>query len=552
MRFINQKYFILRGMAFLLIMFLFLIGPVGSKFLSAEEIKPPLATYFYIKSVQSGISGNNGYWDQPGTNPKHKNGTNIAVWTLEKYDLNAYDRKYRIVPAGNGYYYIKDVKGSYIDVSGGNNKDGVNIQIWERNKSKAQKLKFKYLGNGRWKIYTYWGRIICLKGKSYKKGTNIHTWKDHSGASTEWYFVNARTKKIYNPKSTSKPKLNAINYNADGRGANVNPGISEIEIWYMDRNDKRNPYKLKRTIKTDSYGSFYLGKDTDNVFLLTKTSGRASSFTTLYKRSKDKNLKNLVSYKYEANRYVLVDTLYRGKQYYYKYNNMYYRKNGKITRRDDFFFPELTKINRNNAAVKNLLSDIGAGSTALTDDEIAKRVEGVFNFLRTKKKSSMGSKDPKVQAAMEYIFRNCRKSTTAPVDRWPSFQEIADTYQKFGFVPAGNCTSNSQLAATLLYAAGVPTDKFFVSKFRYNMSWYVEHWVIALKIGRRWHSLDPQHAKQIKLKSAKDFENPYWEKYLGKTFDYKKPFEAYLLPGSNIKRLPYLGDPSELDSIKPE
>ncbi|HPJ43829.1 MAG TPA: RICIN domain-containing protein [Spirochaetota bacterium] len=523
---------------------------------AAEFDTPPQNSFFYIKSVQSG-NYNRGYWDQPGQKSRYKQGDNIAAWARD----GRVDQMFTFKNAGGGWYYIISANGGYADVKGGKNGDGVSIQVWTPNNTASQKFRFKHMGNGRWKIYTAWNRAICLADRSDRNGSNIHTWGDHNGTWMEWYFEDSRTLARYIPASANsgvsgsteiKGEFKAYTIEENGRKTAINPGVTDIEIWYFDRSDSKEPYKKKGAVKTNWKGEFTLGeayKDYETIFLLSKSEDRASVFAPLYPKRGKTSLEGFSSNKYDSPDYLLVDTMYRGKQYYYEKDGYFYRENGIITNRQDFYFPDLTTVNRSNPAVKKLLSAIGGSTPARNDEEIAKKFSAVYLFFKTQTKDSMGTADSTVKAAADYMFRNCRKTSSSPVTRWPSFQEMADTYSTYGFIPVGNCTANSQVMATLLYMAGVPADKFFVAKFHYDMSWYVEHWIIAVNIGKRWYALDPQFKNVVNIKGAADFQKAYWERYIAKTYDYKKPFEAWLLPGSNIKAVPYLGDPEELRAI---
>ena len=508
---------------------------------------PPEKSFYFIKSVMSG-NANKGYWDQPGHHGRYKQGLNLMAWSKDGDP----DQQFRFVKAGAGWYYIVSRNGGYVDVSGGNNRDGVNVQIWSSNRSTSQKFRFRHLGNGRWKIYAFHGRALCLDNRTDKNGTNIHIWNDHNGPWMEWFLEDYRTGERYAPASKISGSLTALDFEKNGRGTSVNPGSTTIEVWHVDRSDPKNMYKKIKDIRTNIRGDFSLDEslmNEESLFLISRSNDSSSAYINAYPRSHKSGDLKLVTEKHNTGDYVLVDTLYRGKQYYYEQGGYFYRKNGIITNRQDFYFPSLTSVNRGNPAVKKLLGAIGGGAPAKSDDEIARRIESVMAFFRTGIKGSIGNTDSKVSSASDFLYSNCRASTTAPVNRWPSFQEMADTYQKYGFIPAGNCTANSQIAATLLYMAGVPADRFFVAKFHYDMSWYVEHWVLAVNMEGRWFALDPQHNRVIKIQSADDFKRHAWERYLSKAYDYKKPFEAWLLPGSKIKAVPYLGDPSELREI---
>jgi len=537
---------------------LFIFFTTGVFALSAQAYeKPPLNSYFYIKSVKSGYQ-NRGYWDQPGKPSRFRRGANLSVYSRD----GGADQQFRFVNAGNGSYFIVSRNGGYVDVDNNGYRNGTNIHIWTRNSSAAQKFRFQHLGNGRWKIYTSRGRVVCLKGMQDSNGTNIHIWSNHNASSVEWTFFDYRTSHKFIPQgsgssgniaqgSLTEGKLQAYNYGSGSRKS-VSPGRTEIEIWHMDRTDKKNPYKRLGVVYSDLRGKFKLPekyKKESSLFLLTKKAGFSSAYRLFFPASGKVDFSNLNLSKYSDSKHILVDTKYRGKQYYHENDGYFYRNDGKITRRYDFFFHDINRINRSNANAAKLLKAIGGGSRAVTDEQIVGKLKSVLAFFKKNTRSSMQSKDKNAMAAMAYMFRNCRTNPKAPVSRWPSFQEMADTYGKYGFIPVGNCTANTQVAATLLYAAGVSADKFFVSKFHYDMSWYVEHWVLAVHIGKRWYSIDPQQKNVIRIKSVKDFKKPYWERYISGSYDYKKPFEAWLLPGSKISAVPYLGDPSELKEL---
>jgi len=507
--------------------------------------------FFYIKSVQARLQ-NAGYWDQPGTNVSFKRGANIMAWAKD----NGRDQRFRFVYSGGGYYNIVSQNGGYVDVAGSKNADGTNILIWTRKTSNNsnQKFRFKYTGDGKWKIYTAWGRAICLAGRNHKNGSNIHTWTDHNGPWMEWYFEDASDGRIYMPKASVpgiQGTLEAYNYDSSGRKIKANPGQTDIEVWVYNPSAPKEKYIKKKTVKTDPSGNFNLGTEFDNesyIFIISRSDDRSSAYTLVSPKSGKAEIKDFVSEKFDNDNYILVDTQHRGKQYYYLDNGYFYLKSGIVTKNYNFFFPGLTSISRSDSSNVKLLNEIKAGSSAKNDGEIAEKLENVFQFLRTKTKSSMGTGDQNVTNAADYMFSKCRISPRHGLNRWPTFDEYADTYSRYGFIPTGNCTAWSQLTATLLYAAGIPSDKFFVAKFNYDMSWIVEHWVIALNIGGRWYSIDPQHNRALRFNSLADFNSPVLNRD-GGAYDYKRPFEAVLLPGSTINRVPYLGDPADMHKI---
>ncbi|PKL19297.1 MAG: hypothetical protein CVV49_01560 [Spirochaetae bacterium HGW-Spirochaetae-5] len=505
--------------------------------------------YFRIKSVQAGESSLKGEWDQPGRNNQFKQGDNLGLWSRESTN----DQFYRFIPAGDGWYNIVSANKGYVDVAGGKNGDGVNVQMWSPNGTVSQKFRFVHLGEGRWKIFTYWGRVLCTP-RNFEDGSNVHTWADHNGPWMEWYIINPQNRKYIPPATqiTGVVKTYSIDSKSGTRRTQRVDSYS-IDVWYFNPKDPKNQYVKGETIETDNTGKFILPEKysaEQTLMLLANHPDRETVQTLIYPSRGDRTVE-IASESYDAENYILLDTRYRGKKYYYEENGVFYFKNGIITRRDDFFF---TDINKRTPSVNALIKELGGNGKVSTDAEMVTRVNSVWSFLKKNVKPSMGTKDPKVTEAMEFLFRNAYNNPAQAgglksVKRWPTIEEYADTYAKYGFIPLGNCTSHSQGAATLLYAAGLPADKFFISKFNYDMSWIVEHWVIAVNINNRWYSIDPQAAGVNLGTTPETFAvNPYFTNE-NTSYDFTKCFEAVLLPGSAITKVPYCGDPAKVRAL---
>lgn len=351
-------------------------------------------------------------------------------------------------------------------------------------------------------------------------------------------------------RTANSLKLVAYDYDKQGVRRRVQPGRTKIEVWRFTPRNRSNPYQMMAPVYTDPDGFFKLQKkhlQQRSLLLLSRTAGRSSAVVTVNPKRLQSRHYRFITEKYEQPRYKLIKTKYRGNRYYVKTGKGYYRLNGKITRRYSFMFPGLRQNNHTDPAVNRLLNELGGNSPADTDTKIINKVKKLFALLRSKGRRYMGKKDKSKRAAL-YMFRNCRRSPRAPLRRWPTLQEIAATYRKFGIIPLGNCTAKAQIAATLLYAAGVPANRIAVSKYHYNMSWIVEHWVLALHLDSRWFALDPGFYN-LKIKSLRTFQNGITEKYISGQHDYTKPFELYLLPGSNLDRVPFMGDPENLQSL---
>ncbi len=140
------------------------------------------------------VNGTNAYWDIPG-HPGYKDGVNkLQVWGLD----NGADRKVMFLPAGDGYYYIKFSHNNYyLDVAGGRlNKDDY-LQIYQANRTNAQKFKVIHKGNGQFKFLTVNGWALDCEGGKWKNGTRIQLWEDHNGQCQTFEIIEANTKQKF-------------------------------------------------------------------------------------------------------------------------------------------------------------------------------------------------------------------------------------------------------------------------------------------------------------------------------------------------------------------
>ncbi len=181
---------------------------------------------FWIQSAMShGTTG--GCLDVPGHPTTGQKGQNIKIWDID----DGADRKFKLVPSKNykGYYEIQNALsgGMTLDVSQATtHTKGANIQLWERNNSKAQQFLFKHLGNGKFKILTVDNYPICLKGKNKANGTNVHIWEPHDGAWTEWYLIDPVTKATFVPTQTGTYETMEKYLVLDKRDGYINEKIS--------------------------------------------------------------------------------------------------------------------------------------------------------------------------------------------------------------------------------------------------------------------------------------------------------------------------------------
>ena len=143
-------------------------------------------TYIYIKSHK------NNKISLDVANGDIKNKTNIQTYSVN----NTAAQKWKLNYAGNSYYYITTLKDNYnIDVNGGSTQLGANIQIYESNNTAAQKWKFqkiddstKSIDDGIYiiKAQNNNNNVIDLSGGNTKNGSNIQVYSNNYTWAQLW------------------------------------------------------------------------------------------------------------------------------------------------------------------------------------------------------------------------------------------------------------------------------------------------------------------------------------------------------------------------------
>jgi len=164
-----------------------------------EKFDKPPTGYFYIKSAEA-VSGDTGYWDQPGIPVNFDNGVPLSLNIRD----GSIDQQYRFMNAGDGYYYIQSKNGGLTDVSGNRKENGTSVMLWRGHGGSNQLFRFKHLGGGRWKIYAKNGTVVSVT-KDSGTGSNVQIWEDRDGAWMEWFFEDAKTGVKYIPAGWKKP-----------------------------------------------------------------------------------------------------------------------------------------------------------------------------------------------------------------------------------------------------------------------------------------------------------------------------------------------------------
>nr|WP_320119804.1 RICIN domain-containing protein [uncultured Marinifilum sp.] len=484
---------------------------------TSAQYDPVVGVEVYIQAAGAYDTGSNlGFWDVPGISPKYRQGQNIQVYKKE----NRSDRKFCFYKdkKNPGYYYIVPSFGrSYgarVDVSGNKNNNGTNIQLWNANGGSAQSFKLKPTPSGNFKIYNRNGKVVCLASRSYANGSNIHIWDDHQGHWMEWVLINARTNEaLANGLPQPKGRVIApVGTNMDNIKITLQTnGIKEVvspnSKGYYNFTNVNLSDKWMATIEATAPGLV-----SANLFLH-KT--RKANMTLTLKKPKPGN--------------IVLKTKARGNYEYAKIGNHYVYVDGVVTSsRSNFFFKD---INLRTPRVNKLLADIGvSGYVASTDKEIWEICQKTWEFFGKNKKSTMRTKDPMVKKANKEF---CSSNPNGSVKYWPTIDQYAGSYEKYGFLPIGNCTSHALSFAALLHAAGVPANKMAVERFPVTHA--SEHWAVIIKFNDIWYWFDPQWAT-TPFPAFANLCNVG-----ASTFDFAHPIEIVTLPGSNINYVPCCG-----------
>ena len=162
------------------------IRGVSSTTSSGSSNSSTLDGTYYIKSYYSGL-----YLDV--VNGSSSNNANIQQW----YYNGCNAQKFKLVSAGDGYYYIYTGASNYskvVDVAGKSKADGANILQYSYKGTANQKFKVTEVSSGVYAILTgVTSGASCLDvyGWSSSAGGNIAQWTYWGGACQLWYLERA-------------------------------------------------------------------------------------------------------------------------------------------------------------------------------------------------------------------------------------------------------------------------------------------------------------------------------------------------------------------------
>lgn len=158
----------------------------GSSSSGSSSSSSTLDGTYYIKSYHSGL-----YLDIE--NGSSANNANLQQWYYNGYDA----QKFKLVSAGNGYYYIYTGASSYskvLDVAKKSSADGANVAQYSYNGNTNQKFKVEQVANGVYAIKTgisSGNSCLDVYNWSTSAGGNIAQWNYWGGACQWWYLEKA-------------------------------------------------------------------------------------------------------------------------------------------------------------------------------------------------------------------------------------------------------------------------------------------------------------------------------------------------------------------------
>jgi|GEM_PF-4883426 len=116
--------------------------------------------------------------------------------------------------------------GLALDVSGGSDSDGANVQIWTSHGGASQQWKIEDEGGGVWELLPLCapGRRLDVTGAGTGNGTNAELWTDYSSANQRWALTDV-----------GNGYFEVVPQNATGSRLDVNGGASaagtNVQIW---------------------------------------------------------------------------------------------------------------------------------------------------------------------------------------------------------------------------------------------------------------------------------------------------------------------------------
>lgn len=121
------------------------------------------------------------------------NGTNIQIYQKNKSSA----QKFYIESVGNGWYIISNAfPRRCLDVQNGSGKSGVNVQLYKYNGSDAQLWRFYRAENGYYTVCNKLGYYLDVAGGIAGNNTNVWVYKSNQTNAQKWRLVQTESEYI--------------------------------------------------------------------------------------------------------------------------------------------------------------------------------------------------------------------------------------------------------------------------------------------------------------------------------------------------------------------
>lgn len=142
----------------------------------------------------------------------------------------------------DGIYIIESSlqKNKVVDVNGGADWNGANIQLWSRNDNSSQKFKINYEGDGKYSIMALCsGKYIDAENNGNTQGTNVLQY-EYTGADNQKWYIKEETDGLYSIISVSSKLYLDVYNNQSADGTN-------IQLWSGNGGNSQKFVFLKTT-----------------------------------------------------------------------------------------------------------------------------------------------------------------------------------------------------------------------------------------------------------------------------------------------------------------
>ncbi len=168
----------------------------------------------------------------------------------------------------NGVYYIKTTKNNNmaLDVAGGVNRNGTNVQLYSSNNTSAQQWRITY--NNKTDDYTIVnvlsGKYLDVDGAGTREGTNVQIWENTNSCAQRWKIVGVGGDDVKFISACSAKALDIVNANT------VNG--TNIHLWF-DNGTLAQKWELIPTNTLDEVGMYTIQLNSDKTKVMDISGG---------------------------------------------------------------------------------------------------------------------------------------------------------------------------------------------------------------------------------------------------------------------------------------